>query len=81
MSFTVGGDKSGFERNTFMNAFTQSGIPAAVADKMIERMRGYLPIWETLIGQSFLPENMKTEYCSLLAKRIVLLSVTGPVLP
>ena len=73
MSFTIGGDKSGFDRNTFMNAFTQSGIPAAVADKMIERMKGYLPQWQELISQSFLPEKMKTEYCSLLAKRIALL--------
>ena len=70
MSFTVGGDKSGFDRNTFMNAFTQSGISTAVADKMIERMKGYLPQWQELISQSFLPEKMKTEYCSLLAKRI-----------
>ena len=70
MSFTVGGDKSGFDRNTFMNAFTQSDIPTAVAVKMIERMKGYLPQWQELISQSFLPEKMKTEYCSLLAKRI-----------
>jgi serine/threonine-protein kinase HipA len=73
MSFTVGGTKSGFDRNTFMTAFTQSGIPVAIAEKMIERMKGYLPQWQELISQSFLPEKMKTEYCSLLAKRIALL--------
>lgn len=73
MSFTVGGDKSGFDRNSFMNAFTQSGIPTAVADKMIERMKGYLPQWQELISQSFLPEKMKTEYGCLLAKRMALL--------
>ena len=70
MSFTVGGDKSGFDRNTFLSAFTQSGIPAAVADRMIERMKGYLPEWNKLISASFLPENMKAGYYRLLEKRI-----------
>ena len=73
MSFTVGGAKTGFDRNTFMTAFTQSGIPVAVADKMIERMKGCLPLWTELIGQSFLPEKIKTDYCSLLRNRIALL--------
>lgn len=73
MSFMVGGDKSGFHRTTFMTAFIQSGIPAAVADKMIDRMKGYLPKWETLIGLSFLPEKMKVDYCHLLHQRISLL--------
>ena len=70
MSFTVGGDKNGFGRNTFMAAFTQSGISASVADKMIERMKGCLPVWEELIGQSFLPEKMKSDYLDLLNQRI-----------
>ena len=70
MSFTVGGSKSGFDRTTFMTAFTQSGIPATVADKMIERMKSHLPQWEKLIMQSFLPEKMKADYCHLLRKRI-----------
>ena len=73
MSFTVGGAKNGFNRSTFLSAFTQSGIPAAVANKMIERMKGFLPQWEELIGQSFLSDKMKTDYCRLLNKRIKLL--------
>ena len=73
MSFEVGGAKNGFDRNTFVDAFTQSGIPTAVADKMIERMKTFLPEWENLIAQSFLPEKMKADYCLLLNKRIGLL--------
>ncbi len=73
MSFTVGGDKKGFDRQTFMTAFTQSGIPHAVADKMIERMKSHLPAWEELIAQSFLPDKMKTEYKALLRQRINLM--------
>ena len=73
MSFEVGGKKSGFDRNTFMTAFTQSGIPVGVANKMIERMKGNLPKWKELISLSFLPEKMKADYCQLLNKRIELL--------
>ena len=70
MTFTVGGQKKGFDRNTFMTAFTQSGIPVAVASKMIDRMTRNLPVWEELISQSFLPDKMKAAYCDLLRKRI-----------
>ena len=73
MSFMVGGTKSGFDRNTFMTSFTQSGIPVAVANKMIERMKGYKPEWDELISQSFLPEMMKADYFHLLSKRLELL--------
>ncbi len=69
MSFSLGGKKNGFNRNTFMSAFTQSGIPATVADKMINRMAGYLPDWKRLISHSFLSEKMQIAYCSLLDKR------------
>ena len=73
MAFTVGGEKTGFDRTTFSTAFIQSGISAPVADKMIERMKGNLPRWQELISQSFLPEKMKADYCLLLRKRIDLL--------
>ena len=69
MSYSLGGKKNGFNRNTFMSAFTQSGIPATVADRMINRMAGYLPDWKRLISHSFLSEKMQIAYCSLLDKR------------
>ncbi len=70
MSFTVGGQKNGFDRNTFITAFTQSGIPVAVAEKMIDRMKSNLTVWKELIAQSFLTDKMKSDYCSLLENRI-----------
>ena len=73
MSFEVGGTKSGFDRNTFMTAFIQSGIPVTIADKMIERLKGCLPQWKELIAQSFLPEKMKADYSRMLHQRIELL--------
>lgn len=73
MSFTVGGEKRGFGRETFMTAFTQSGIPTAVASKIIERMKSCLPKWRELIRLSFLPEQMKDKYNLLLNSRVELL--------
>jgi serine/threonine-protein kinase HipA len=52
-----------------MAAFTQSGISDVLAEKIIERMIANLPHWKELINQSFLPEKMKKDYCSLLDKR------------
>ena len=69
MSFSVGGEKSGFDCNTFMTGFVESGISIARSEKMTEKMKTYLPKWKELISQSFLPEKMKVEYCRLLDKR------------
>ena len=69
MSFSVGGEKSGFNRNTFMTAFTSSGISVAVSENMIERMITHVPEWKQLISLSFLPEKMKIDYCTLLDQR------------
>jgi serine/threonine-protein kinase HipA len=69
MSFSVGGKKSGFNRNTFMTAFIESGISVSRSEKMIEQMKTHLPKWKELISQSFLPEKMKADYNTLLDKR------------
>lgn len=69
MSFSTGGEKRGFDRNTFITAFTNSGIPMAVARRMIDRMKEHLPEWKEIIHQSFLPEKMKSDYCQLLERR------------
>ena len=76
MSFSVGGKKSGFDRNTFMTAFVESGISVSRSEKMIERVKSYLPKWQELISQSFIPEKMKVDYCALLDKRNRALDVT-----
>lgn len=70
MSFSVGGAKNGFGRDTFLTAFTQSGIPIAVAQKMIERLKACAPVWKELIDISFLPSKMKADYCALLEERV-----------
>lgn len=70
ISFTVGGKKSGFDRHTFLDSMTASGIPLAVAERLINTMTAHAPQWENLIEQSFLPEDLKTAYLHLLANRL-----------
>lgn len=70
MSFTVSGSKTGFNRETFTTAITQSGISPMIAGKMIDRMKTFRPKWEELIDQSFLPEQLKDNYLKLLDNRL-----------
>ena len=70
MSFTVGGKKSGFDRQTFLGSMTASGIPLTVAERLINTMTAHAPQWENLIEQSFLPEDLKTAYLHLLTNRL-----------
>lgn len=70
MAFSVGGEKSGFGRQTFLDAMSTSGIPTLVAERLINTMTAHSRQWEILIGQSFLPEDLKTAYLQLLANRL-----------
>ena len=70
MSFTVGGEKTGFGRETFLKAMTGSGILTIVAERLINAMAAHAPQWDILIGQSFLPEDLKAAYRSLLSERL-----------
>ena len=70
MSFTVGGEKTGFGRQTFLDAMTGSGIPMGVSERLINDMTAHATQWDNLIEESFLPEDLKTAYRQLLAKRL-----------
>ena len=70
MPFEVGGRKTGFDKLSFLNALTGSGIPDAVAVKIIYKMTKNLPAWTVLIDSSFLPEDLKSSYKNILTDRI-----------
>lgn len=70
MTFTVGGPKTNFNRNTFKDAMTGSGIALPVAERLINDMASHLLQWEALIEQSFLPHDMKSSYRQLLIERL-----------
>lgn len=70
MTFTVGGSKTGFGRETFLSAFLSSGIPKKVALHILERMTGFLSQWEAIIDASFLPLSLQQAYKTLLRERL-----------
>ncbi|MBQ7516994.1 MAG: HipA domain-containing protein [Bacteroidales bacterium] len=70
MAFTIGGKKTGFGRQTFLDAMGESGIPMSVAERIISKMTAYAAQWDILIEKSFLPDDMQTAYRQLLANRL-----------
>lgn len=70
MTFTVGGRKDGFDRESFLGAMEGSGISRPVAEKKIVRMCNSLPVWESLIDKSFLPDDLKSSYKNLIQERL-----------
>ena len=73
LPLTSGGGTAGLRKAAFVEAFTASGIPPKVAEKLIEKMSGHWDVWLQLIDMSFLPEDMKGQYKELIDKRLSLL--------
>ena len=71
MTFEVGGRKSGFGRDTFINAMKESGIGEKVAAKMISRLCACESAWYKVIDSSFLSDGLKREYKSLIHSRLM----------
>lgn len=70
LSFRTGGEKTGFTRETFTSAMTESGLSDAQAGTIIRRITSAAPAWRQLIEESFLPRPMKEAYLRLLENRL-----------
>jgi serine/threonine-protein kinase HipA len=70
MPIFTGGKTTGFDRDTFLQAFIQSGVPSNTAEKRIDRMASYKDRWFELIDSSFLPEDLKSSYKNLITTRL-----------
>ena len=70
MAFSIGGEKTGFGRDTFLSAMIESGISAPVAERIIDNMASHAPAWNDLIGLSFLPDDLKDAYRLLISDRL-----------
>lgn len=75
LSFKTGGEKTGFDRNTFLSAMQESGLSESQASFLIKRIISSVPSWKELIAESFLPEHMKAAYMHLLENRLNRLSL------
>ena len=70
MTFTIGGEKTGFCRQAFLDVMTGSEISAAVSERLIDSMVSHISEWKSLIAQSLLPDDLKTAYRQLLSDRL-----------
>lgn len=73
MAFEVGDGKTGFGRATFIKAFNESGMNAKSSERLISRICDCEAAWKNLISESFLPEELKSEYNALLDSRLNIL--------
>lgn len=73
MPVFTGGKTSGFDRDTFAQAFVQSGIPVRATEKRINKIAGNKDKWFEIIDSSFLPEDLKISYKNLILSRLRLL--------
>lgn len=73
MPVFTGGKTTGFNRQVFLQAFVQSGIPSVTAEKRITKMMDNKDKWFELIDGSFLPDDLKQAYKELIVNRLNLL--------
>jgi hypothetical protein len=74
MPIFTGGNKTGFDRKSFVRAFVTSGIQEVTANKLIDKMIGFESKWIETIKSSFLPDDLKVKYLRLIEQRIKLLA-------
>lgn len=70
MPIYVGGKTIGFNKETFLQSFVGSGVPAKTAEKLISEMSEHQNKWFHLIDKSFLPNDLKFKYKDLINRRL-----------
>ncbi len=71
LALPLNAKKNKLKREDFLDYFARGrlGIPDRVIDKMLADFTKARPEWETLVGISFLSEEMKGKYLQILAER------------
>ena len=70
MPLFTGGSKTGFTRESFVQAFVASGVQEVTAEKLITKMVGHKDKWLDIIDHSFLPDDLKIRYKELISIRL-----------
>ena len=60
----------GFDRQAFIAAMTESGIPEKIGDRLIDRQKSSKDKWFGLLDMSFLTEGLKTAYKDMISERL-----------
>ena len=60
----------GFDRHSFIQAMTDSGITEKISERIIDKMVSSSNKWSDIIDSSFLNDKLKSDYKSLIQERI-----------
>lgn len=66
----VGGKTNGFNRESFVDALTTSGLTHKTANALINKLASCRVKWDTILENSFLPDQMILSYKNLIAERL-----------
>ncbi|WP_289182168.1 HipA domain-containing protein [Alistipes sp. UBA6068] len=70
LALTLNGRKRKLRRNDFVQAMTASGMDEKVIDNLFKKFIKAIPKWGEWIDTSFLPEEMKGKYKTLIEEKI-----------
>lgn len=73
LALTLNGKKRKLRKADFIKSIASSGIEEKVIENMARKFSRVLPKWFELIDMSFLPEDMKHQYKTLILRRIIML--------
>jgi serine/threonine-protein kinase HipA len=69
LALTLNGKKSKIKRTDFETVFSQSGLEAKIIDAIFTKFEKVVSKWTELIDTSFLNDEMKQQYTSLILKK------------
>jgi len=73
LALTLNGKKQKLNRTDFEKAFSQSGLDSKVISNLFIRFEKIVPQWQAFIKISFLSEEQKKKYSTLIEEKIKLL--------
>lgn len=70
LALTLNGKKKRIARKDFIEAASKAGISKKIIDGLLDHFEQYWPAWESKIDESFLSDEMKTNYKELISQRM-----------
>ena len=70
LALTLNGKKSNIKKSDFVAAMLRSDIDTVVTERMIKKFIRIFPFWESYIRQSFLPQDLQTEYIGYISRML-----------
>jgi len=70
LALTLNGKKRRINRKDFVEVATKVGISEKIVEGMVKQFEKCLPVWEEKIDESFLSEEMKVGFKTLIVNRI-----------